>query len=102
MIKKQLLKYILYSQKNSGHSSNAFTMRSKRLVFVYLIYLRHALIYTVFDGMVEKLQVSASQNFLQIENQLNIEEVMSKNVCICSFPIFEFFDIHSITALRCI
>ena len=27
---------------------------------------------------------------------------MSKNVCVCSFPIFDNFDIHSITALRCI
>ena len=55
---------------------------------MYLIYLRHALIYTVFDGMVEKLYVSASQNFLQIENWLNIKKVMSKTVCVCSFPIF--------------
>ena len=28
--------------------------------------------------------------------------VLSKNVCVCSFPIFDVFDIHSITALRCI
>ena len=28
--------------------------------------------------------------------------VLSKNVCVCSFPIFDIFDIHSITALRCI
>ena len=27
---------------------------------------------------------------------------MSQNVCVCSFPIFDIFDIHSITALRCI
>ena len=26
----------------------------------------------------------------------------SQNVCVCSFPIFDVFDIHSITALRCI
>ena len=46
--------------------------------------------------MVEKHQVSAFQNFLWIENQLNIKKVMNRNVCVCSFPIF---DIHSITAL---
>ena len=70
------------------------------MYLIYLPHLRHALLYTVFDGMVEKLEVSASQNFLQIENQLNIKKVMSKTVCICSFPIFDIFDIHSITALR--
>ena len=52
--------------------------------------------------MFEKPQVSASQNFLWIENQLNIKKVMSKNVCVYSFPIFNIFNIHSITALRCI
>ena len=52
--------------------------------------------------MVEKLWVSASQNFLQIENRLNIKKVMSKDVCVCSFPIFDTFDIHTITALMCI
>ena len=65
----------------------------------YLRHLRHALIYTVFDGMVGKPEVSAFQNFFRIENPLSIKEVMSQNVCVCSFPIF---DIHSITALRCI
>ena len=30
--------------------------------------------------MVEKLSVSAFQNFLRIENPLNIKEVMSKNI----------------------
>ena len=64
----------------------------------YLRHLRHALIYTVFDGMVGKPLVSAFQNFFRIENPLSIKEVMSQNMCVCSFPIF---DIHSITALRC-
>ena len=41
-----------------------------------------------------------SPNFFQIENLLNIKEVMSKNVCACSFPIFYIFDIHSIIALK--
>ena len=40
----------------------------------------HALIYTVFDGMVGKLSVSAFQNFFRIENPLIIKEVMSQNV----------------------
>ena len=34
------------------------------------------------DGMVEKLSVSAFQNFLQIENWLNIKKVMGK-MCGC-------------------
>ena len=34
--------------------------------------------YIKFNGMVGKLRVSASQNFFQIENPLNIKEVMSK------------------------
>ena len=40
--------------------------------------------------------------FLRIENRLIIEKVMSINVCVCSFLIFNIFDIHSIIALRCI
>ena len=56
----------------------------------------------VFDDVVEKLKVSAFQNFLQIENLLNIKKVISKNVCVCSFSIFDIFNIHSITDLRCI
>ena len=51
--------------------------------------------------MVGKLSVSAFQNFFRIQNPLSIKEVMSQNVCVCSFPIFDIFDIHSITALRC-
>ena len=68
----------------------------------YLQHLQHALIYTVFDGMVEKPSILAFQNFFRIENPLSIKEVMSQNVCVCSFPIFDIFDIHSTTALRCI
>ena len=37
----------------------------------------------VFDGMVEKPLVSAFQNFLQIENRLNIKKVMGRNVWMC-------------------
>ena len=36
--------------------------------------------YIVFDGMVEKPSVSAFQNFLWIENRLNIKKVMGRNV----------------------
>ena len=36
--------------------------------------------YIVFDGMVEKPSVSAFQNFLQIENRLNIKKVIGRNV----------------------
>ena len=39
-------------------------------------------IYSI-DGMVEKPSVSAFQNFLQIENQLNIKKVMCRNVWMC-------------------
>ena len=67
-----------------------------------LRHLRHALTYIGSDGMVGKLTVSAFQNFFRIENPLIIKEVMSQNVSVCSFPIFDIFDIHSITALRCI
>ena len=35
------------------------------------------------DGMVEKPSVSAFQNVLQIENQLNIKKVMERNVGMC-------------------
>ena len=38
------------------------------------------LTYIVFDGMVEKPSVSAFQNFLRIENRLNIKKVMGRNV----------------------
>ena len=63
---------------------------------IYLQQLRHALIYTEFDGMVEKLSVTAFQNFFRIENLLNIKEVMSKT---CLY-ILDISDIHSIRALR--
>ena len=35
------------------------------------------------DGMVEKPSVSAFQNFLRIENRLNIKKVMDRNVWMC-------------------
>ena len=42
--------------------------------------LQHASIYVAFDGMVAKPLVLAFQNFLWIENWLNIKKVMSNNV----------------------
>ena len=39
-------------------------------------------IYSI-DGMVEKPSVSAFQNLLWIENQLNIRKVMGRNVWMC-------------------
>ena len=39
-------------------------------------------IYSI-DGMVEKPSVSAFQNFLQIENRLNIKKVIGRNVWMC-------------------
>ena len=35
------------------------------------------------DGMVKKLSVSAFQNYLRIENQLNIKKVIDRNVWMC-------------------
>ena len=35
------------------------------------------------DGMVEKPWVSAFQNFLRIENPLNIKKVIGRNVWMC-------------------
>ena len=35
------------------------------------------------NGIVAKPSVSAFQNFLQIENQLNIKKVMGRNVWMC-------------------
>ena len=37
-------------------------------------------IYSILDGIVEKPLVRAFQNFLQIENWLNIKKVMGRNV----------------------
>ena len=55
------------------------------------------LTYIVFDGMIEKPSISAFQNFLRIENQLNIKKVMGRNVDV--FCI-DCFDIYSIECIR--
>ena len=39
-------------------------------------------IYSI-DGMVEKPSVSVFQNFLHVENRLNIKKVMGRNVWMC-------------------
>ena len=49
--------------------------------------LRHASTYIALDGMVGKVEVSAFQNFLRIENRLNIKKVMSINVFVPCFNI---------------
>ena len=53
-------------------------------------------IYSI-DGMVEKPWVSAFQNFLRIENPLNIKEVMSTNVYVICI---DCVNIHSIECIR--
>ena len=42
-----------------------------------------------------------SKTFFRIENPLSIKEVISQNVCVCFSPIFDIFNIHSITPLMC-
>ena len=79
--------------------SNTVYIKACRRCQRCLSHLRHGSTYIGSDGMVGKLSVSAFQNFFRIENPLIIKEVISQNVSVCSFPIF---DIRSITALRCI
>ena len=67
-----------------------------------LRHLRHASTYIRFVVWLESSKSQLSKTFFRIENPLSIKEVMSQNVCVCSFPIFDIFNIHSITALRCI
>ena len=57
--------------------------------------------YIVFDGMVEKASVSAFQNFLQIENPLNIKKVMGRNVWMCFDSNINSLDKHSIQCIAC-
>ena len=49
-----------------------------------------------------KLSHTDSITFKENENDIfDMSHTLYKNVCVCSFPIFDIFDIHSITALRC-
>ena len=57
--------------------------------------------YIVFDGMVEKPLVSAFQNFLRIENPLNIKKVMGRNVWMCFDSSINSLDKHSIQYIAC-
>ena len=57
--------------------------------------------YIVFDGMVEKPWVSAFQNFLRIENLLNIKKVMGRNVWMCFDSSIDSLDKHSIQCIAC-
>ena len=57
-------------------------------------------IYSI-DGMVEKPWVSAFQNFLQIENPLNIKKVMGRNVWMCFDSSIDSLDKHSIQCIAC-
>ena len=51
--------------------------------------------------MVEKPRVSAFQNFLRIENPLNIKKVMGRNVWMCFDSSFNSHDKHSIQYIAC-
>ena len=90
----EVLRYIAYIALNTLNTVQK--QWAEMCVCMFFSHLWH--LYTIFDSIVEK--VSASQNFLWIENRLNIKTVISQNMCVCSFPIFDIFDIHSITALR--
>ena len=57
-------------------------------------------IYSI-DGMVEKPSISAFQNFLQIENPLNIKKVMGRNVWMCFDSSIDSLDKHSIQCIAC-
>ena len=57
-------------------------------------------IYSI-DGMVEKASFSAFQNFLWIENQLNIKKVMDRNVWMCFDSSIDSLDKHSIQCISC-
>ena len=51
--------------------------------------------------MVEKPSVSAFQNFLRIENPLNIKKVMGWNVWMCFDSSIDSLDKHSIQCIAC-
>ena len=57
-------------------------------------------IYSI-DGMIEKPWFSAFQNFLRIENPLNIQKVMGRNVWMCFDSSIDSLDKHSIQCIAC-
>ena len=62
---------------------------------ILVLYQQYQHIYSI-DGMVEKSSVSAFQNFLRIENLLNIQKVMGWNVWMCFDSSIDSLDKHSI------
>ena len=53
------------------------------------------------DSMVEKPWVSAFQNFLRIENLLNIKKVTGRNVWMCFDSSINNLDKHNIQCIAC-
>ena len=59
-------------------------------------------IYSIDESsMVEKPSVSAFQNFFQIENWLNIQKVMGRNVWMCFDSSIDSLNKHSIQCIAC-
>ena len=56
----------------------------------------------LIDGMVEKPSLSAFQNFLRIENRLNIKKVMGRNVWMCFDSSIDSLNKHSIQCIACL
>ena len=77
----------------SKHSMHLMLCLSTVLTLVFVALTQHLIQSTMrcencinsinIDSMVEKPRVSAFQNFLQIENPLNIKKVMGRNVWMC-------------------
>ena len=72
--------------------------------------LKDACQYTLFDvGGVEIHSIHTIQCMCEMLYKRSkqcmyvkdVEDGVEQNMCVCSFPIFDVFDIHSITALRC-
>ena len=62
-----------------------------------LQHLQHALIYTEW---LKSPKSQLSQNFSQIENQMNIKQVISKtHVCIYFWASFDTFNMHSLWSI---
>ena len=61
-------------------------------------------IFDVFDihGITTPRCIWPIFNIFNIDSITLMSHTQYQNVCVCSFPIFDIFDIHSITALRCI
>ena len=73
--------------------------------------LKGACQYTLFDvrgveiHSIHTIQCMCEMLYKRSKQCMYVEDVkdgVEQNVSVCSFPIFDIFDIHSITALRCI